>query len=176
MRGQDNLADARERLERMELELAAARERLADHERMELELVAARERLAHHERMERMEEEQHQLALSIWGARRRPDATWDPAPVLLTPDDRPLTVGRVVSDLGYRCTSQRVHRISALVQQAYVVAHGRVPIPKIYYDGEGVPERVTSYVESDRGLIEAVVCAHCRPARRLGDSSESAGS
>jgi hypothetical protein len=140
---------------------------------LEKELAEARGRLAGYEQREREEEEQHRLALSIWGARRQPDATWDPPPVLLSGKKvEPLTVGRVVSDLGYRCTSQRVHRISALVQQAYVCAHGRVPVPVIYYDREGVPERVTSYTESDRGLIEAVIRAHCKPASPPGDGSD----
>jgi hypothetical protein len=141
---------------------------------LEKELEEARERLACYDRREREEEEQHRLALSIWGARRQPDSTWDPPPVLLSKDDRPLTVGRVVSDLGHRCTSLRVHRISALVQQAYICAHGRVPMPVIYYDSKGVPERVTSYTESDRGLIEAVIRAHCKPSKRSDESSDSA--
>ncbi len=164
----ENQQDQRSSLEQ---ELAEAKERC---ERTEKELAEAQDRLACYEQRDREEEEQHQLALSIWGARRKPDATWDQPAVLLTRDDRPLTVGRVVSDLGYRCTSQRVHRISALVQQAYVCAHGRVPIPVIYYDSDGIPERVTSYTESDRDLIETVIRAHCKPLRPAEDSSESA--
>ena len=134
-------------------------------------------------RKEREEQlEQDRLAIDIWGpaVRPSPDATWDPPPVLLSckssgsnrphplwqsgAADRPLTVGRVAADLGYHCTTQHLHSLGSYVREAFMRAHGRVPEPIVFYDRDGMPERVSCFVERDRTLIETVVRAHCEHA------------
>ena len=125
---------------------------------VERELEEARGQLAVYQQREEGLEEQDRLARSIWGARRLPDATWDlPTEMLCSPDTKPLTVGRVISNLGYRVTPARVHRICAHVQAAYTRKHGRIPVPVVYYDENGTPDRVSCYTEADRELIAGVV-------------------
>jgi hypothetical protein len=127
--------------------------------RLKQELEAARLQLECYHKKENDELQQDSLAFEIWGSKKQPDATWDPAPSLL--DDpilrKPLTVGRVVNELGLRCTAKNVHRLSAHVHQAYIRAHGKPPTPAVYYDNEGLPERVSCYTEEDRDLITEVV-------------------
>lgn len=108
---------------------------------------------------ERAASEQDVLASSIWGQPKQVDASWDPEPVDIF-DPRPLTVGRVVSELGYKRTPQHVHRIGALVHEAYVNAYGRSPFPRVHYAQDGTPESVSCYTEDDRGLITGVIVEH----------------
>lgn len=75
-------------------------------------------------------------------------------------DSRPLRVEQVMSDMGFKRTPRCVHRISALVYEAYSRAHGRDPTPKIYYAPDGTPESVSCYTEEDRDLITAVIAEH----------------
>jgi hypothetical protein len=125
---------------------------------LEDELKAAREKLEEYERREREELEQDRLAVAIWGCKRQPDATWDTPPTMLSEVDRPITVNRVAGELGLKCrTPGSAHRLYARVHEAYLRAHGRPPTPMIYYDGDGIPERVSCYTERDRGLILGVL-------------------
>lgn len=115
------------------------------------------------------EEAQNRLSEGIWGpiVRPDPDGSWDPEPVLLDgpvtcglDDDmagRPLTLGRVLRGLGYRCSQAEVRKLGALVHQAYEKAHGHPPIPTIYYDDDGQAERIGCFTERDREFITTVV-------------------
>ncbi len=129
--------------------------------RMELALLRS-------EREER--EEQEQLAVEIWGpvSRRQPDATWDPPAVLLFSQagiekDRPLTVGRVAADLGFKCGAQSLHSLGSHVRDAFIRAHGRAPEPRVFYDGNGVADKIGCFTERDRELIAAVLRKHGEP-------------
>ena len=125
---------------------------------LESELHEARVKLEAFERLKREEEEQDKLSAAIWGCKRQPDATWDAQPVLLTEVDKPVTVGRIAGELGVNClTPASVPRLCAQVHQAYVRARGKAPIPVVYYDKDGVPERVSCYTERDRELITGVI-------------------
>jgi hypothetical protein len=125
---------------------------------VERELEEARERLAVYQQREEELDEQDRLARRIWGARRMPDASWDrPAELVCPARAKPLTVGKIISELGYKATPARVHRVCAHVQEAYTRAHGRVPVPVVYYDETGTPDRVSCYTEDDRELITDVV-------------------
>ena len=142
-------------------------QRRVDEAEVELALL----RKAREERME-----QEQLAADIWGPvmKPRPDATWDPPPTLLASEgkrgahplwttgtrDQPLTVGKVAADLGYQCTAQHIHRLGTHVREAFMRANGRAPEPIVFYDRDGMPERVSCFVERDRPLIETVVRKH----------------
>jgi hypothetical protein len=131
----------------------------ADNGRLEQELELVRAQLERYRKKESDELQQDSLALEIWGYPKQPDSTWDGKPTLL--DDptlrKPLTVGRVVAELGLRCTAKNVHRLSAHVHQAYSRAHGKPPTPSVYYDSDGLPERVSCYTEDDRDLITDVI-------------------
>jgi hypothetical protein len=116
------------------------------------------------------EEAQIKLSEGIWGpiVRPDPDGSWDPEPVLLDGpvmlsgseedmDGRPLTLGRVLRGLGYRCTQAEVRKLGALLHHAYEKAHGHPPIPTIYYDSDGQADRIGCFTERDREFITAVV-------------------
>lgn len=118
-------------------------------------------------RSEREEREaQERLATEIWGScnPRKPDASWDPPAVLLfarKPDsERPLSVGRVAADIGFKSSAQHVHRLGGYVRDAFMRAHGRAPEPRVFYDKDGTPDRVACFTERDRELIAAVVRKH----------------
>ena len=119
--------------------------------------------------------EQDRLARNIWGpvTRSRPDATWDPPPVLLfhqPPDscdnavcsrqDLPVSVGRIASELGFDTSGQEVHRLGLLVRQAFVKAWGKHPDLKVYYNKDGAPDRISCFTERDRELILATIHKH----------------
>ena len=121
-------------------------------------------------RSEREEREaQERLAVEIWGSGnpRKPDASWDPPAVLLfarKPDsERPLSVGRVAADIGFKSSAQHVHRLGGYVRDAFMRAHGRAPEPRVFYDKDGTPDRVACFTERDRELIAAVVRRHGEP-------------
>lgn len=122
-------------------------------------------------RSEREEQqEQEQLAVEIWGpaSRRQPDATWDPPAVLLFSQgkrekDLPLTVGRVAADIGVKCSAQSLHRLGSHVRDAFMRAHGRAPEPRVFYNGNGVADKIGCFTERDRELIAAVLRAHGEP-------------
>jgi hypothetical protein len=127
-------------------------------------------------RREREEmEEQDRLARNIWGPvmRSKPDATWDPPPVLLfhqpkeagagLGQDLPLSIGRVAGELGFDTTGQEVHRLGLLVRLQYVRANGKPPELKVYYNKDGAPERISCFTERDRELITTVVRQYGMP-------------
>lgn len=111
-------------------------------------------------------EEQEQLAVEIWGPanRRKPDATWDPPAVLLfarrSEKDCPLTVGRVAADLGFKCSPRALHLLGSHVRDAFMRAHGREPVPRVFYDKNGAADRIGCFTERDRELIAGVLRAH----------------
>lgn len=74
--------------------------------------------------------------------------------------NRPLTVGKVISELGLRVSTQQLHHLSLHVHHAYARLHGDPPIPRIYYDANGTPERICCYTEADRDLILSVLDDH----------------
>jgi hypothetical protein len=156
---QAELQAAREKLDghaQVESELKA---KLRTHEEVESELVMVRERLREYERREREEQEQDRLAIAVWGCRRQADASWDAPPVLLTEHavDKPITIGQIARELGMRDNMQR---LSAHVHQAYMRAHRTPPALVIYYDNEGLPERVSCFTERDRGFITDALKAY----------------
>ena len=129
-------------------------------------------------------EELERLAVDIWGPaskRAKPDGSWDPAPVLLSPEpspcrpcrshppshglapvcinpsDPPVTVGRIAAELGYKCDAHHVHLLGGHVREAFMRAHGRAPEPLVYYDDKGVASRIGCFTERDRELISCVV-------------------
>lgn len=69
-------------------------------------------------------------------------------------------MGKVVADLGFTASTQQLHRLSILVHHAYARLHGDPPIPRIYYDANGTPERLCCYTEAERGLILDVLEKH----------------
>lgn len=125
--------------------------------------------LLRREREER--EEQDLLAAGIWGpTRRQPDSSWDPLPVLLYSrgggDDtgtQPLSVGKVASDMGFKCGARDVHRLGSHVRDAFMRAHGRAPEPQVFYAKDGTANRVACFTERDRELITRVVRKHGVP-------------
>lgn len=77
-------------------------------------------------------------------------------------DYRPLTVGKVISELRLTVSTQELHRLSLHVHHAYARVHGEPPVPRIYYDANGTPERICCYTEADRDLILSVLNEHVR--------------
>ncbi len=94
------------------------------------------------------------------------EALSDPAILLFArrgEKDRPLTVGKVAADLGFKCSAQSLHRLGSHVRDAFMRAHGRVPEPRVFYDRPGVADKIGCFTERDRELIAAVVRAHGEP-------------
>ena len=158
--------------------------------RAELDEARVELALLRKEREEQLEMER--LSVEIWGpsTRARPDATWDPEPVLLMSDaervpippppyqlmterehalcksnpataqNPPVSIARIAGELGFKNEAHDVHRLGSQVRQAFLLAHGKSPELKIYYDKQGVPERISCFAESDRGLIEETIRRH----------------
>lgn len=97
--------------------------------------------------------EQGQMGIRIWGAQERQPSLWDKGVLSKLEDEHPLTVGKVVSDLGRLLAPSQLHRLSVLVHRAYMHLHGVSPRPRLFYGPDGVPERVCCYTEGDRELI-----------------------
>lgn len=74
-------------------------------------------------------------------------------------EDRPLTVGRVLADLGVVCSPRQAHRLCRSVHDAYIRAHGCSPTPRLYYDEDGTPVRFGCFTEADRDFILCALAA-----------------
>jgi len=153
--GSTNLSAMRAELE----ELRSARRREQEVEALKAELEQLRK-----EKLER--DEQDRLAVEVWGpaTRSQPDATWDPAPVLLTdePLDRPLTIGGMAAELGLKCDVREIHDLGLHVWEVFTRENGRMPTPRIFYLKDGQGERVSCFTERDRGLLTRAIRAYCR--------------
>ena len=99
------------------------------------------------------EQEQDQLATRIWGRSSECDLVWDKGVLGEGCEPRPLTVAKVVSDIGLPFSPQQIHRLAILVHRAYIRLHGISPRPRIFYNEDGIPERLCCYTEADRALI-----------------------
>lgn len=168
----EELQRAREEKQELESLLeAAVRDMKAVREGMGQELQELRVQLALLRREREEREEQELLAKEIWGPTlRQPDSSWDPLPVLLysrgSKDDtetQPLTVGKVASDMGFKCGARDVHRLGSHVRDAFMRAHGRAPDLHVFYTKDGTPDRVACFTERDRDLIARVVRKHGVP-------------
>ena len=105
--------------------------------------------------------EQDALARGLWvPIRSEADASWDAAPVLLSDFERPITVGGIAAELGFKCGSQDVHRLGRFVRDAFLHEHDRVPVPMVYYDKTKAAKGLCCYTERDRALITAVILRH----------------
>jgi hypothetical protein len=152
------------------------------------ELAATRTELQQFKKEREEQEELDKLACDIWGPAKRskPDGSWDPPPVLLSPEpprcksaanpsrshplslslsstnpsDPPVAVGRIAAELGFKSDASHVHRISGHVREAFMRAHGRAPEPLVYYDDTGAATRIGCFTERDRELIASVVRQH----------------
>ena len=186
---------------RLNAELGAAKLRLqfaresveqvrATNRTLHASLQAAEKELEEFRKDKEGREELERLSLDIWGPAKRPkpDGSWDPPPVLLTPEpspsksainpgrshplspctplvcinpaDPPITVGRIAAELGFKCDAPHVHRLGGHVREAFMRAHGRAPEPLVYYDEQGVASRIGCFTERDRELISCVVKQH----------------
>jgi len=99
------------------------------------------------------EQEQDQLATRIWGRSAECDLVWDKGILGEGCEPRPLTVAKVVSDIGLPFSPQQIHKLAILVHRAYTRFHGVSPRPRIFYNEDGIPERLCCYTEADRALI-----------------------
>ena len=137
---------------------------------LELKVGYIQERLeateARLKEFEAKEEAMDRLAKDIWSTRTgaEPDVTWDPPPVLLDgPVDsssllgQPLTLERVLDDMGYHYSLSDLQKLSVLVYREYVKVHGRAPFPSIYYGHVGQAQGLSGFTEKDRPLIMSVV-------------------
>jgi hypothetical protein len=160
---------AREDLEKVRACKRALESQLEDTAR-ELQEANVELSLLKREREERLEQER--LAVEIWGPRTRtqPDATWDPAPVLLTAEDPPITVRGVAAELGFKLSRRDLQDVGSHVRDAFMRAHGRVPELRVFHGKDGAADRIGCFTERDRKLITAVVLARGR--REEGGAAE----
>lgn len=147
-------------------QLEEAQKTIAD---LELRVGYMQERLetaeARLKELEAKEEALDRLAKDIWHTRigAEPDVTWDPPPVLLDGPvdsfvlDQPLTLERVLEDMGYHYSLSDLQKLSVLVYREYVKVHGRAPFPNIYYGQLGQAQGLSGFTEKDRELIVSVV-------------------
>jgi hypothetical protein len=78
--------------------------------------------------------------------------------------DHPLTVKRVASENGYKCSKQDLYKLSGHIYSAFLAKNGRPPHLKILRDLEGLHHSTGCFVERDRGLILAVLEKFGEPA------------
>lgn len=125
-----------------------------------------RQELSYYQRLS-LEQNQATLSASIWGRKEEdnkpPEVIWNCAALLINDQaalyslSPPLTISKVVSDMGLQLSPSQMHRLSILVHQAYMREHGVAPKPRIHYDCDGTPERISCYTEAERALITTVV-------------------
>lgn len=100
------------------------------------------------------EQEQNLLATRIWGRTSNCDQLiWERGVLPNNEQGKPLTVSRVVSDLGLPSSPQQIHRLAVLVHRAYIRLYGVAPRARIFYNDDGIPERLCCFTEEDRELI-----------------------
>lgn len=131
---------------------------------LEEEVKGLQAKLDDYQRREREEAEQDLLAASIWGhpVNKQPDGSWDAKSSSLF-DPRPLTIGKVVTEMGYKRTPQQVRRICQLVRRAYTASYNRAPVPKVFYNADGSLNAISCYTEDDRLLIQLVITEYGEP-------------
>jgi len=165
-------AEHKELQQQLEARMKETTELKAELQAKKQELLAVRDELLLLQSKQAKLEDQDLLAVDIWGPgnARKPDATWDPPPVLLyqakrnRSEDKPLSIGRVAADLGIKHGKEQQRFLAKKVREAFKRARGKSPEPRVFCDSDGAPERIACFSEKDREFLVEIVLQHGEPA------------